>query len=373
MSLDGIDARHGAVPVPIAYFSFIDALRGLAALSVLIWHYQHFYIVEAGASLLGNSPWQPPFLELLRFFYTKGELGAQVFWMISGFIFANTYLQSKETSAHDFILKRFARLYPLHLATLFIVALLQFVSFRSFGYHQIYATNDATHFVLHLFLASNWWGGSPLSFNGPVWSLSVEIVVYAIFFCAISILRQNMIKSCLAAGLFMVLFCFTPYSIILHCGLYFFSGTAIFFIFRRYLLVARGAAISIAICASAVALALASFSKMEEVAAYCASVALVIACASLDNAIRKPSRIVKGIGNISYSCYLIHVPVQIALLMLMDTKFIARDVINKPVFFVAFVTLVITLAYFTYRFFEKPMQIFITDRFALRRGLIQAA
>ncbi len=74
---------------------------------------------------------------------------------------------------------RFSRLYPLHLATLLLVALGQVLVSHFFGSWFIYGNNDITHFIGQLFFASAWFENS---FNGPTWSVSVEIFLYILFF-----------------------------------------------------------------------------------------------------------------------------------------------------------------------------------------------
>ena len=50
------------------------------------------------------------------------------------------------------------------------------------GQPFVYPNNDGFHLMLQLGLASNWgWEVGP-SFNGPIWSISLEVVVYGLFF-----------------------------------------------------------------------------------------------------------------------------------------------------------------------------------------------
>ena len=113
------------------YFYWIDFSRMIAALSVVIWHYQHFawpgnFIKE-----------QQPLYKYLNIFYEKGYGGVHVFFCISGFIFFWKYretISSRVVEGKEFFISRFARLYPLHLLTLFLVAFLQLVYFNIFNY-----------------------------------------------------------------------------------------------------------------------------------------------------------------------------------------------------------------------------------------------
>lgn len=54
-------------------FYFIDLLRGFAALSILFWHYQHFYYIKASQSTLIDKSIQPFYKQLSLFYEHGGE------------------------------------------------------------------------------------------------------------------------------------------------------------------------------------------------------------------------------------------------------------------------------------------------------------
>lgn len=104
----------------------LEVIRFLAAFAVLLWHYQHFSFIADKANDFERQ--LQPFYNQFRIFYDYGYLGVQVFWSISGFIFFYKYSDSvanKKIAARRFIVLRFSRLYPLHIATLALVAILQ--------------------------------------------------------------------------------------------------------------------------------------------------------------------------------------------------------------------------------------------------------
>lgn len=156
----------------------LDALRGLAALAVVFTHYKSFFHDEFGYSLDHEKQ---PLYSIFAPFYDWGGFSVDLFFALSGFIFY--WLYSKQIfdgkiSAWKFSILRFSRLYPLHFATLVFMAFTPLV-------FQIPSTlvDDHTvkNFLLHVFFASNWWR-SESGFNGPAWSISVEVLLYAIFY-----------------------------------------------------------------------------------------------------------------------------------------------------------------------------------------------
>jgi peptidoglycan/LPS O-acetylase OafA/YrhL len=177
----------------------LDVSRGFAALSVVLWHWKHF-------AYKGNSLPQDferasqPLYGILKLFYENGIRGVQYFFLLSGFIFFWLYGESikmKPTHFKGFWVQRFSRLYPLHFVTLLIVALLQFLYASREGAFFVYPFNDWCHFLLNLGFASKWGLESGESFNGPVWSVSVEIILYLIFFLMASF-RLGGLLFCLA-------------------------------------------------------------------------------------------------------------------------------------------------------------------------------
>src|SRR5688500_12807713 len=105
-----------ATPQPIARSSGriheLDALRGIAALGMVVWHYgAHF-----GAM---------PFKLALFPFYSAGFLFVDFFFVLSGYVIARAFWRApRQSRLGSNILARVARMYPLHLLTLLFVAIL---------------------------------------------------------------------------------------------------------------------------------------------------------------------------------------------------------------------------------------------------------
>ncbi len=149
----------------------------------MLWHWQHF--ANKGNFLPQNFARESqPLYKILRLFYEKGEAGVEYFFLLSGFIFFWRYkesIQTKATSAWTFSVQRFSRLYPLHLVTLVVVGVLQELYTYREGVSFVYPYNDAYHFFHNLCFASSWGLEKGGSFNAPIWSVSIEVLLYAIF------------------------------------------------------------------------------------------------------------------------------------------------------------------------------------------------
>lgn len=159
----------------------LDSLRGIAAIGVaFFWHYKHFnypYFENNLAAL--------PLYSVFNWFYLYGWNLVDFFFVLSGFIFMHVYSKSiieEKISRRDFFILRLSRLYPLHVITLFTVAFLQYYRyFSGKGFFQC-DINDLYHLILNLLFIQGGLFENGLSFNGPSWSLSCEIVAYILFF-----------------------------------------------------------------------------------------------------------------------------------------------------------------------------------------------
>ena len=194
--------------------------RGLAAISILFWHYHNFIEVERSA--------QPLYI-IFKPFYEYGELAVLCFWIISGFVFAHVYIKHRGTGK-EFFINRFARLYPLHFLTLLVVAGLQILSLHQTGMYQIYQYNDLYHFVLNLLFIPHWGFQEGRSFNAPIWSVSVELLIYLIFWFVLPfIVKRGLFVTISLVPIFLTMFFVgLPGTAFWKCGAFFFTGSSLF-------------------------------------------------------------------------------------------------------------------------------------------------
>lgn len=130
---------------------YIELLRGIAAIMVMLCHYAVFIQGD-------ERGW-------LNFFYT----GVDFFFVISGFVFAPTLLSPMRENAMAFSVRRIFRIYPLFLVAIFVYALLPQKSW------------DNGIILQHaLFLHTTISKEIAFFYNPAFWSLPVEIEFYAL-------------------------------------------------------------------------------------------------------------------------------------------------------------------------------------------------
>ncbi|MBC2666898.1 acyltransferase [Novosphingobium flavum] len=144
----------------------LDGMRGLAAFGVAFFYHARSLFPE-GALDSGNR--------LLDWPHVYGWLFVDLFFVLSGYVFAHAYLGRdalrSEADLTDFAVARFARLYPLHFVML-LVAVLAYAG---------KAANTPLAFLAHLFMLQAMVQPVAGTFIGPAWSLSVEVVCYLLF------------------------------------------------------------------------------------------------------------------------------------------------------------------------------------------------
>ncbi|MBS0171932.1 MAG: acyltransferase [Nitrospira sp.] len=341
----------------------------MSAFAVLVWHYQHFSFVAYNSTAFVAA--QQPFYSILRVFYDYGFYGVQFFWCVSGFIFLGKYggpIAHKIVSGRQFFVLRFSRLYPLHLATLLLVAFLQVLYFQYHHYYFVNPTNDSAHFVLHLFFASNWGFERVYSFNGPIWSISVEVLVYAFFFVTVRCVGTSPV---LNIGILILCVLARKMRIdlpILDCLGFFYSGglsaLALQHLektrYRRFLrALSLGVAVFVPITVYMLEVSVPKYVVHFALMAY---IPTLLYCAASDlNAGPRMQHIISAAGSLTYSSYLIHFPLQL-LIALCFSYFNALIPFYSPSFFVAFMAATLMCSRLIYRYFEMPAQTYIRDR-----------
>ena len=134
------------------YIPSLDGLRGVAALLV----------VQAHIGLV--------FPSTAQHLMTMGSEAVGLFFALSGFLMAHLYGSRPVTRENvlDFLVSRFARIYPVYLAAVLLVAMLSAIQ----GLNFVQPITGGTDFLRHVFL---------LGSSGVFWSIPPEIQFYLAF------------------------------------------------------------------------------------------------------------------------------------------------------------------------------------------------
>ena len=117
---------------------FLDGLRGLAALWVLL-HHARWLLWEGWENFTRSAQEYSPAGRALAYVLVPLRYGHEAvlfFFVLSGFVFAFAYLAAiaaRRVDGWTFAVRRFARLAPLAIATLLAVSLLQLIYRRQTG------------------------------------------------------------------------------------------------------------------------------------------------------------------------------------------------------------------------------------------------
>lgn len=135
----------------------LDALRGLAAVAVMLFHFTTQY-----DRLFGRS-------EPLPFSFYYGDFGVELFFMLSGFVIFMTLDRTK--SVMDFVVGRFGRLYPVYWVAVGLTFAV--VAFASLPGQE----TTVTEAVLNATMVQRLFGVRHV--DGAYWSLQAELFFYA--------------------------------------------------------------------------------------------------------------------------------------------------------------------------------------------------
>lgn len=322
---------------------------------------------------------------------TRGYLGVEVFFVLSGFILSHVYLEAAGQKRHSyggFLWARIARVYPLHLVTLFGMVALG-IAGTAAGLSIDGSLTDWRALPAHLTL-THAWGLAPTSaFNHPSWSISAEWFAYLTFpafaFAAWRMRERPAVAVAGAVALALAIYAaFQPlagFSLteatfrwgalrIVPC---FALGCALYLVYRRTPIPYAG---PVALISGVGLLASASLGLWDPVTVLLAG-GLILGLGSLENARAglMGSKAAVYLGEISYSIYMVCAPV-----LLVTTNIAARltgagDKRFHIIVWLLAVAAVPVVAMATYHLVERPARKAlrgVADRRAARSSAAKA-
>lgn len=153
-----------SAPASRPFQSYLEALRGVAALVVVVRHAVLFAPkLLPGFALHGPWAYLPP-----------GHLSVLVFFTLSGFVIGLSNPQPLATSGQvgQYLAKRFIRLYPIYLLSLAIT-----VAVAGLAYQHWYPAGVLAYHAAFLQVAA----GPVFAENLALWSLDYEVGYYLLF------------------------------------------------------------------------------------------------------------------------------------------------------------------------------------------------
>lgn len=369
----------------ISEFIGLDLLRFILAVVVVMVHYYHFYGPFPNGPFKDNLsiiPEQPLYF-LLWPIYDFGRNAVQVFWLISGLIFYSVYykeISNRKVSFEKFSFLRFTRLYPLHFLTLITALGLQLVFYYYHHRYFVYQTNDASAFFLQLFFMGAWSPAVEFSFNAPMWSVSIEIFVYVVFYMLAVISFLNGRKLILLIGVSLV---FIQYGILRPfdgCLLYFLSGCLLARLFEqgvsmkslliRYLVAGVVFAVFVKVMRMSLSeTQLAPFAnviKEFKNVPFASAVVILFIFAFRNISSPRVISLFKQLGNMTYSVYAVHFSIQVAMFMIISPS--TYTTFNNPIYLVVFLAVSIAGGYVAFEYFERPVQRYLRTIYERRNN-----
>jgi peptidoglycan/LPS O-acetylase OafA/YrhL len=145
-----------------AFITPLNALRFFAAVGVVVFHY---------------GRWSFPFtLPILKTYVMNANTGVTLFFVLSGFIMVHVYGKAlsvlKKHAVVKFYRARIARIVPLYIGALLLTVI---------PFYMLHKPVSTESFILHLFFLQAWVPNQSLTLNFTAWSLSVEMMFYALF------------------------------------------------------------------------------------------------------------------------------------------------------------------------------------------------
>jgi peptidoglycan/LPS O-acetylase OafA/YrhL len=176
----------------VAEIRALTSMRGIAALSVVGLHLDDTIdnLIGKGLVPVGFDP-----SGVTRYF-DKSYLWVDFFFMLSGLLMALVYgavLRSgfRRQDYLDFIGRRLARIYPLHLLMLLVFIGIELLKYRvpTYDAPPFTGPHGPVGLLQHLLLIQGWPGGNGTTFNYVSWSVSTEFLAYLLLPLLLVLLR----------------------------------------------------------------------------------------------------------------------------------------------------------------------------------------
>lgn len=230
------------VDAPKHRFEALDAFRGLFAVLIALYHFSTYgYLYD---------------LPLVR----NASYGVDFFFVLSGFVISSAYLDKirQKPDFLEFAVRRFGRLWPLHITMLAVLVGLELAKLAALkiahlnsGQPPFSGANDLPSLLAGIFMLNGLGFFKDFTWNIPSWSISTEFYTYIIFFtCAARGKFYAWIAITLIAvfGAAIIWFGLPPHKLriiegygFINCVFDFMVGSIAFLLFRRGVIIKANA------------------------------------------------------------------------------------------------------------------------------------
>lgn len=292
----------------VARFVSLDSLRGFAALVVVAYH------------LVDRAPF------LASPFIANGLFGVGFFFVLSGFVIAHSYGDklAQGFSAARYMLLRFGRVYPLHIAILATYLALEVA--RAVGVipgmsdrAPFTGAHSWAKFMQAVFLLQPFQADPVTGYNWPAWSISIELVFYAIaaIFFRITARAWLLFLPLSLTAVFLVFreLYAPPLTLeVLRCAAGFGAGVTCYALWRAGWLALPGRALSSVLELLVIALVLVVVSRQgggfdsywQVIGTFALAILVFAHDGGVISAYVLHSRWARFLGRVSYSIYMVH-------------------------------------------------------------------
>lgn len=345
----------------------LDALRFIAAVAIVVLHYSS-YVEDTSVG------------RVITQHCGHFNLFVDLFFVISGFVIAARYSGrvGDRYLIGRFLWRRFARIYPLHAATLafyLAIAILVYLGYARVENAARYPLSDlpAQAFLLHAI------DGQRLTFNFPSWSLSAEMVCYLFFpLVAFIGIRRPLLVVVLATGvaaaltLYVALSGAPPWTDWINRGGALRALPAFFLGISLYLFRDRvgGMKIAALLLPSLVAFLFVGWA-LPDMAALGLVYLVAITAVHCDQANARTILAQPEIGrwaNVTYSLYMLHMPVGTVVVSFAGRFVPQQWLAARFVLVAAALAILIVASGASYRLFEDPVRRWLNAAFDRRHS-----
>jgi peptidoglycan/LPS O-acetylase OafA/YrhL len=312
------------------YLYSLDYLRGFAALAVCLFHFTD------KADYL-------PATNVFKQLFSTGHFGVEIFFIISGLVIPYSMYKGGYSLAKIwiFLKKRFVRIEPPYLLCVCLALLLNFLTTKSPFYTGKAFSIDYQQLFYHLgylnaFMGKDW-------LNQVFWTLAVEFQYYLLIALLFPLVNHK--KSVVWM---LALICFNALSFsfdrnyLFNFSIFFTTGIVFFRFFTNKIHWIDGVICSVAILAFLVF----RYSYQEIVVVLLTSIVILLPL--------RPTVFSEFFGNISYSLYLLHLPIGLRIINLTQ-RFTTTELLREVMVLAALI-ISVGVAYLYYKSVEKPFK-----------------